>query len=472
MFGIDRKIFFLFLLFTTLLIALVWTREAWIDESWFAAYAVNFIRHGTIADLNMARFTDNLPHSFFFYAYALLQAPFYALFGEHLSVGRLITVFFALTGLYGIYLNFVFYLDLKRKEAMYWVWPVAFTYYYVIAATQIRPDLISVTLVLFALAAFHMWQKEQRYRWLFLTHTLFVYALLLHLQTAYALLAFWVYFVIYHYRKRDRGRILFYSLLPYLLVLLFFVTNTHFKENLHIFYDTLLGEHNRVENRSMLHSILVKIEEGQYLRAGVRAGILVLILCNFLRFVRLRGFKTALSNPFFVTAAGSFASWILAVNSIGSYHAVWLVPSFMVMSAVTARSGVRLLRLFNLLFFAILVAASLKFAFTNITENPLRQQRQEIKYLDTKYGLSHSTLFVQRDLMWFYRFGPNVTYRLHSSRRMPEFLVFRKSTHKKKRVYLSGDEPGIRLDGKDVPYRYIDETKHLLLYRRCTDDCR
>ena len=452
--------------YVALLLALVFTRAAWIDESWFTAYTVHLLRFGEIADLNMARFTNQLPHSFFFYAYTYLQAPFYKLFGENLFVGRFVTLFFALWGAAAIYLTYRRYFQLDQTAAAAGTLTAVSTFYYVVAATHIRPDVISVAFVMTALLTFRRWEEGDGWRWLFLTHFLFLYALLTHLQTAYAWMAFWLYLLIRYAKDPRRLTIFLLSIAPYLLALLYFVLDPFFKENVRIFYETFLGEHNKVSGRSMISSILLKLSEGDYLKAGVRIALLTVFSLNFLGFAARKGWRNAFGDPFFVVALGAFASWVLTVNSIGSYHAVWLAPAFMLMFYNLLGSGA-FMRYLNLLMFALFIGATLKFAWHTVTTDPLARQNREVSILTDKYDLKHHTLFVQRDLMWYFHFAPNVTYRRTCADCMPEYLIFRKATHKRKRIYLSGDEPGIRYHGEDVPYRLIDETAHFMLYKRC-----
>jgi len=445
-----------FLLFAAILILLIFTREAWIDESWFAAYAIHFLRTGEIADLNMARFTNVLPHNYFFYFYALLQAPFYYLFGETLIVGRMITVFAAFIGLWAMYQNYRQYLKLESAIALFSTFVVAFTYYYVYPATQIRPDLIAVVFVLTGMVFLKRWIDRQGPLWLILTHMMFILAILLHLQAGFAWVGLWFFLLFNTLKIEDRLKTVGTSLPVYIFIGLLFFFNEHFGANLHHYYETFFGSGNMAGHKGgMIMSMVKKFHEGEFLKLGIRLGMLTLFVINFLYYIYLRKLKVFLNDAFFLVAGASFGSWLLTTTQINDYHAVWLTMPFMLMAYNMFQKN-KFFSFTNALFFVLLIAATFAYTFKTVKTYPLKTQTSQIHRLNDKYGLGEKKVFIDRDLMWFYGFGRNATYRLYDAKAMPDFLLLRKEVHKKK--------PFREFENKK--YRLVDETSKFLLYEK------
>ncbi|WP_457598096.1 ArnT family glycosyltransferase [Hydrogenimonas sp.] len=442
-------------LFVGILILLIYTRAAWIDESWFAAYAVHFIRTGEIADLNMARFTDDLPHTYFFYFYTLLQAPFYYLAGESLLVGRLITLASAILGAGAIYINFRRYLELQKIPALLSTLAVVYTYYYIYSATQIRPDLIAVVFVLTGMIFLKNWMEKRGTLWLTLTHLMFILAILLHLQAGFAWVGLWVFLLVNRLGVESKLKTIGLSLPVYIAIALLFVFNEHFESNMHYYYETFFGTGNMAGHKGgMIGSMITKFENGEYLKLAIRIGLLAMLVFNFLYYVHLKKIGVFLNDAFFLVAGASFGSWLLTTTSIDDYHAVWLTMPFMIM-AYNMALGSRFTRYLNALFFALLILPSFLYTFKTVKSAPLQQQKLQIQKLNRVYDLPRKNLFIDRDLMWFYSFGENVTYRLKDPTAMPEYLLFRRAAHPKKQ--------STQFDGKE--YKLIDETPLFLLYR-------
>jgi len=443
-------------LFLGILLLLVYTRPAWIDESWFAAYAIHFIRTGEIADLNMARFTDELPHTYFFYFYALLQAPFYYLAGESLLVGRLITLLGALLGAFAIYMNFRRYFGLHTISALLTTLAVVFTYYFIYSATQIRPDLIAVVFVLTGMIFLKNWMEKGSTLWLILTHLMFIFAILLHLQAGFAWVGLWVFLCINRLNIESRIRTIGLSLPVYIAIALLFVFNEHFESNMHTYYETFFGTGNMAGHKGgMIGSMITKFHNGEYLKLAIRMGLLLFLVFNFLYYIRIRKIGVFLNDAFFLVAGASFGSWLLTTTSIDDYHAVWLTMPFMIM-AYNMVVGTKFVKYINALFFLLLITPSFLFAYKTIKAAPLQQQRDQIQKLNRTYDLPRKKLFIDRDLMWFYSFGENVTYRMKDPTAMPEYLLLRKAAHPKK--------DSTQFEGS--VYRLIDETPLFLLYRQ------
>jgi len=443
-------------LFIAILIVLIDTREAWIDESWFAAYAVQFIRTGEIADLNMARFTNILPHNYFFYFYTLLQAPFYNFFGENLIVGRMITALFSLLGVWAIYKNFRLYMNLEKVTALFFTLVIIYTYYYVYPATQIRPDLIAMVFVLVGMIFLKNWIDDKGAIWLVLTHLMFIFAMLLHLQAGFAWVGLWFFLLFNTLKIESKIKIIGISLPVYIAIALPFVFNEHFETNLHYYYNTFFGTGNMAGHKGgMILSMMQKYHEGAYLKFGIRAGILLVIVLNFLYYIYIKNIKVFLNDAFFLVAGASFGSWVLTTTQINDYHAVWLTIPFMLLSCNMTTDN-KFIKYFNGTFFLLLIIPTFVYTIQTVKKNPLKQQRSDIQMLNQKYNLTHKNLFIDRDLMWFYSFGKNVTYRLDNPAVMPDYLLLRKAAHKK--------TPSSEFDGK--AYKFIDETQMFLLYKR------
>lgn len=441
-------------LFLGMLIALVFTRAAWIDESWFAAYAINFIRTGEIADLNMARFTNSLPHLYFFYLYAILQAPVYYITGESLIAGRLITLFFAIAGIGVIYLNFKNYFQMKKIQAAILTMIIVLTYYYIYAATQIRPDLIAVIFVLTGMLFLKKWLQKEGTYWLILTHLMFIGAILLHLQAGFAWVGLWVFLLLNRVQTESRKKTIILSLLVYLAVAMLFVFNDYFESNMQNLYDTFFGGGDMAGHKGgMVGSIIEKFEKGEYLKFSVRMALLIVMVLNFLYYIYIKKITVFLNDPFFLVAGASFGSWLLTTVSINDYHAVWLTIPFMLM-AFNMTKEKKFLKFLNGLFFIMLIIPSFIFTYNTLKNNPLQAQKLQIEKLNNKYDLTHKKLFIDRDLMWFYSFGNNVTYRLKNADAIPEFLLLRKGVHPKK----------AEIGFEKRKYKLIDETNLFLLY--------
>ncbi len=449
-----------FTLFLVLISLLLFTREAWIDESWFAAYAIQFIRSGEIADLNMARFTGDLSHQFFFYFYSLLQAPFYATFGESLIVGRMITALSALLGLWIMYRIFTSYLDMKKEKAIASMFIIAFTYYYIYPATQIRPDLIAVVFVLAGLVFLKNWLDRKGSAWLMLTHLMFILAILLHMQAGFAWVGLLVFLAVNRLNTGSKLKAFLISLPVYIVIGALFYFNEYFDENMRHYYEVFFGSGNMAGHKGgMIKSMIEKYNNEEYIKLAVRAGIVLIMVVNFLYYIYLKNIKVFLNDPLFLVAGASFGSWLLTTTQINDYHAVWLILPFMLMCYNMFQKS-KAVSTLNILFMTLMIIPTFIYTFETVRANPLKKQSLEVNSLIKKYNLLDNKVFIDRDLMWFFDFGENVTYRLNNPKALPDYLLLRKEVHKSPQYS----------EFENRKYRMIDDTSLFSLYKKVEND--
>jgi len=445
-----------FATFSALLLLLIFTREAWIDESWFAAYSIHFLRTGEIADLNMARFTNELPHQFFFYFYALLQAPVYFIFGENLLAGRFITLIAAYVGLWAMFKIYKDYLNMERSLALLSTFLVAFTYYFVYPATQIRPDLIAVVFVLVGMVFLKKWINREGDAWLILTHLMFILAILLHMQAGFAWVGFLVFLAVNTLKVESKLKTFLVSLPAYIVIGALFYMSDYFDENMAYYYDTFFGAGNMAGHKGgMVMSMIDKFQNGEYLKFGIRLAMTTLFVLNFLYYIYIKKISIFLNDAFFLIAGASFGSWLLTTTQINDYHAVWLTMPFMLM-AYNALQKNTAIKGINAIFFISLIVPTFLYTFKTVKANPLKEQSYQVIQLNKKYDLNHKKVYIDRDLMWYFGFGKNVTYRLEDKNSFPEYMLLRKGVHKIDNY----------TEFEKRKYRLIDETSMFLLYKK------
>jgi hypothetical protein len=411
--------YFPYLLFSTFLI---FAAIPLTDEAWFTYPALTFLREGKILDVRWC--APQRGHAFTMETASFAYALWYKLGGINIVWGRMLGVIAGLVFL--IVLNQCFcIIKVPERARKFAIALSGVNYFFLISTTQIRPEGLTLFSTGTSLYMYLGWQQNTKsFSKLLWVHVLAIFAALLHWQAVFAGVGIWVSMFLVNRKEISYKRaVSIFSLYIFTLAIIYFLYIYSLQGDFIKRMDFLLtksgpGGTLHPHAGGVVVASIRYLETSQYLKLLVAIGMIVVVG------IGLRAFwnRETGRKIIFIYGGSCYISWIATTSGLNDFHACWLVPAFMMMiiegygRALSQRTRERILGygLAGCLFLLSVIGCI--FAARTIYLNPrLNIYESDLKALDSEFNLRNSTVFGEREIMWYFKFDPTVTFPVHGT---------------------------------------------------------
>jgi len=258
----------------------------------------------------------------------------------------------------------------------------------------------------------------------FLVHVFIIGAALLHWQAVFAGVGIWITTILLNGKEisyRRAAAVLSLYVFTITMIYLSYINplqEEFMKRMDFLFMRSGLGGGMHPHAGGMIIAAMRYFGTSQYLKLLVAIAMFVALG------IALKSFWNRETNRKVLCIYGlsCYVSWITTTSGLDDFHASWLVVPFMIMmiggyETCRSRSGIKRLLGYGLVGCVFLLSGfGSIFAVRTIYLNPrVNLYEKDLRALDSEFNLKASTVFGERETMWYFKFDPAVTFPVHGT---------------------------------------------------------